>query len=169
MKILGINRVELAVHDPNKEAGVMAELFGMRFQTSETAEHGVLSRTDFGSGLELAGPSRADSAIAPLLKDRGEGLLTIVFRVDSVDALIEMAVNAMRLGACDFVEKPWNNQRLIQIIRQQLKLAGLQVQNQKLNSNWSPLKSRILSGAQKQWKDYYVKSIPWRQRMPVFY
>jgi len=45
---------------------------------------------------------------------------------------VDLAVNAMRLGACDFVEKPWNNQRLIQIIRQQLKLAGLQVQNQKL-------------------------------------
>ncbi len=45
---------------------------------------------------------------------------------------VDLAVNAMRLGACDFVEKPWNNQRLIQIIRQQLKMAGLQVQNQKL-------------------------------------
>jgi len=45
---------------------------------------------------------------------------------------VDLAVNAMRLGACDFVEKPWNNQRLIQIIRQQLKLAGLEVQNQKL-------------------------------------
>ena len=28
---------------------------------------------------------------------------------------VDLAVNAMRLGACDFVEKPWNNQRLIQI------------------------------------------------------
>lgn len=45
---------------------------------------------------------------------------------------VGLAVNAMRLGACDFVEKPWNNQRLIQIIRQQMKLAGLEVQNQKL-------------------------------------
>jgi DNA-binding NtrC family response regulator len=45
---------------------------------------------------------------------------------------VELAVSAMRLGACDFIEKPWNNQRLIQIIRQQLKIAGLQVQNQKL-------------------------------------
>jgi DNA-binding NtrC family response regulator len=45
---------------------------------------------------------------------------------------VDLAVNAMRLGAGDFVEKPWNNQRLIQIIRQQLKMAGLQVQNQKL-------------------------------------
>jgi DNA-binding NtrC family response regulator len=45
---------------------------------------------------------------------------------------VDLAVNAMRLGACDFVEKPWNNQRLIQIIQQQLKMAGLQVQNQRL-------------------------------------
>ncbi len=45
---------------------------------------------------------------------------------------VDLAVSAMRLGACDFIEKPWNNQRLIQIIRQQLKMAGLQVQNQKL-------------------------------------
>ena len=45
---------------------------------------------------------------------------------------VDLAVNAMRLGACDFVEKPWNNQRLIQIIRQQLKMTGLQAQNQKL-------------------------------------
>jgi len=45
---------------------------------------------------------------------------------------VDLAVNAMRLGACDFIEKPWNNQRLMQIIRQQLKMSGLQVQNQKL-------------------------------------
>lgn len=45
---------------------------------------------------------------------------------------VDLAVKAMRLGACDFIEKPWNNQRLMQIIRQQLKMAGLQVQNQKL-------------------------------------
>lgn len=45
---------------------------------------------------------------------------------------VDLVVKAMQLGAFDFIEKPWNNQRLIQIIRQQLKLSGLQVQNQKL-------------------------------------
>jgi len=52
---------------------------------------------------------------------------------------VDLAVNAMRLGACDFIEKPWNNQRLIQIIRQQLKMAGLQVQNQKLKQQLESL------------------------------
>ncbi len=51
---------------------------------------------------------------------------------------VDLAVSAMRLGACDFIEKPWNNQRLIQIIRQQLKMAGLQVQNQKLKQQLEP-------------------------------
>lgn len=45
---------------------------------------------------------------------------------------VDLVVKAMQLGASDFIEKPWNNQRLIQIIRQQLKLTGLQAQNQKL-------------------------------------
>jgi len=52
---------------------------------------------------------------------------------------VDLAVNAMRLGACDFVEKPWNNERLLQIIRQQLKMAGLQVQNQKLKQQLEPV------------------------------
>jgi DNA-binding NtrC family response regulator len=52
---------------------------------------------------------------------------------------VDLAVSAMRLGACDFVEKPWNNQRLIQIIRQQLKMAGLQDQNQKLKQQLEPV------------------------------
>ncbi len=52
---------------------------------------------------------------------------------------VDLAVNAMRLGACDFVEKPWNNQRLVQIIRQQLKMAGLQIQNQKLKQQLEPV------------------------------
>ena len=45
---------------------------------------------------------------------------------------VDLAVSAMRLGACDFVEKPWNNQRLLQIIQQQIKMSGLQAQNQQL-------------------------------------
>ena len=52
---------------------------------------------------------------------------------------VDLAVSAMRLGACDFVEKPSNNQRLIQIIRLQLKMAGLQDQNQKLKQQLEPV------------------------------
>lgn len=91
MKILGINRAELVVRDPNAEAEALSELLGMQFGSDTTESHGVLSRTDFRAGLELAGPSRADSVMNSLLEARGEGLLTIVFRVDSCDDVVELA------------------------------------------------------------------------------
>lgn len=91
MRILGINRVELVVADPDKGAATLSELFGMQFESEETAGHGVLSRTDFGAGLELAGPTGPDSVMQSLLDANGEGLLTLVFRVDSLDELLEVA------------------------------------------------------------------------------
>ena len=36
---------------------------------------------------------------------------------------VELAVDAMRHGAQDFVEKPWDNQRLLNIVHNQLELA----------------------------------------------
>ncbi|MBI3130801.1 MAG: sigma-54-dependent Fis family transcriptional regulator [Acidobacteria bacterium] len=38
-------------------------------------------------------------------------------------ATIELAVEAMRLGARDFIQKPWDNARLLSILRTQLELA----------------------------------------------
>ncbi len=91
MRILGINRAELVVADPDREADTLESLLGFRFHRSETPEHGVLSRTDMVAGLELAGPSGAESVMHGLLEQQGEGLLTIVFRVDSIASLLEHA------------------------------------------------------------------------------
>ena len=91
MKILGINRVELVLEDPDEAAETLSELLGMHFGTDVTEEHGVLSRTDFRAGLELAGPKGPTSAMRPILDQRGEGLLTTVFRVESVEDVLETA------------------------------------------------------------------------------
>ncbi len=45
---------------------------------------------------------------------------------------VDLAVKAMRLGATDFIEKPWKNKRLLQIVNQQLAYQDLQSQNLKL-------------------------------------
>ena len=44
----------------------------------------------------------------------------------------ELVVKAMQLDAGDFIEKPWNNQHLLQVLRQQLKLRGLSQRNRAL-------------------------------------
>src|SRR6185503_1450271 len=37
-------------------------------------------------------------------------------------ASVTLAVEAMRRGACDFIEKPWNNDRVLSIFRTQTEL-----------------------------------------------
>ncbi len=57
-------------------------------------------------------------------------------------ATIDLAVEAMKRGARDFVPKPWDNERLMTIIRTQIELAGalrhgrkLEAENQLLRGN----------------------------------
>jgi len=54
---------------------------------------------------------------------------------------VDLAVQAMQQGAGDFVEKPWDNQRLLQVINQQLKLQSLTRQNQGLKQQNKDLQS----------------------------
>lgn len=51
---------------------------------------------------------------------------------------VELAVKAMQLGAGDFIEKPWKNQRLLQVIGHQLELLGLKSLNKKLQQRLEP-------------------------------
>ena len=46
-------------------------------------------------------------------------------------ATIDLAVEAMKRGARDFVPKPWDNERLLAIVRTQLELAGALRRNSK--------------------------------------
>lgn len=67
-----------------------------------------------------------------------ESELTVPTVAMTAWANVELAVTAMQLGASDFIEKPWKNQRLLQIIKQQLALSCLQTQNQKLQQQLEP-------------------------------
>lgn len=48
-------------------------------------------------------------------------------------ASLDVVVEAMKSGAQDFIEKPWDNHRLLQIVRQQLELSQLRLKNQLLH------------------------------------
>ncbi len=51
---------------------------------------------------------------------------------------IELAVKGLNLGANDFIEKPWNKDRLLKSIQQQVKLQQLTTENQTLKQLLTP-------------------------------
>lgn len=56
---------------------------------------------------------------------------------------IEVAVSAMKNGANDFVQKPWDNNRLITIIENQIKISFMQIESQKLIQQNQLLKEEV--------------------------
>src|SRR5207247_8128899 len=55
---------------------------------------------------------------------------------------VELAVEAMRRGARDFLQKPWENQRLLSIVRTQLELSRALRQAQRLEADNRLLRAR---------------------------
>src|SRR2546428_5882703 len=55
-------------------------------------------------------------------------------------ATIDLAVEAMKRAARDFVPKPWDNERLLTIVRTQLELAGALRRGRKLEAANQPLR-----------------------------
>jgi len=81
-------------------------------------------------GLDLIASIRQQDELIPVVVMTGWGT-------------IEVAVNAMIEGANDFIQKPWENDRLLSIVKNQTKLAGAQQQSQKLSQQNQLLQDEI--------------------------
>jgi DNA-binding NtrC family response regulator len=79
-----------------------------------------LDTTSGDEGLKLIASIRQLDELIPIVVMTGWGT-------------IEVAVNAMKSGANDFIQKPWENDRLLAIIGNQIKLANVQKQSQRLS------------------------------------
>ncbi|MEP6535405.1 MAG: sigma-54 dependent transcriptional regulator [Bryobacteraceae bacterium] len=75
----------------------------------------------------------------------GQEGLDLLARIQSIDAMlpiivmtawgsVELAVEAMRRGARDFVQKPWDNARLLSIIKTQIALSEALRKSQRLEA-----------------------------------
>jgi DNA-binding NtrC family response regulator len=75
----------------------------------------------------------------------GQEGLDLLARIQSIDAMlpvivmtawgsVELAVEAMRRGARDFVQKPWDNARLLSILRTQIDLSEALRKGQRLEA-----------------------------------
>src|ERR1700723_3353773 len=75
----------------------------------------------------------------------GQEGLDLLTRIQSIDAMapivvmtawgsVDLAVEAMRRGARDFIQKPWDNARLLTIIRTQVELSAALRRGQRLEA-----------------------------------
>ena len=82
----------------------------------------------------------------------GEEGLALIAKLTEIDdsipligmtgwATVELAVNAMQRGARDFIQKPWENERVLTILSTQIKLAKELHQSAKLNRENQLLKA----------------------------
>jgi len=65
-------------------------------------------------------------------------------------ATIDIAVDAMRAGAKDFIQKPWNNERIISAIKTQIKLAKIDRKLQRLSQENKLLSSQSFPALDEQ-------------------
>jgi len=72
-------------------------------------------------GLDLISAIRTREAHLPII-------------VMTAWASVDLAVDAMRRGASDFIQKPWDNTRLLTILRTQTELFALQRRTQRLEA-----------------------------------
>jgi DNA-binding NtrC family response regulator len=85
----------------------------------------------------------------------GMDLLSAIAAIDATLPVIvmtawgslELAVEAMRRGARDFIQKPWENERLISVIRTQVTLGQALRQGQRLEAENRMLRSDMSSAA----------------------
>jgi len=106
--------------------------------------------------LEAAGQREFDAVLMDLNYTRdttsGKEGLDLLARLRSLDSSlalvvmtawgsIELAVEAMRLGASDFFEKPWDNERVLAILRNQIELRRARRKGERLEAE-----NRLLRG-----------------------
>ncbi len=65
-------------------------------------------------------------------------------------ATIDIAVDAMQAGAKDFIQKPWNNERIISAIKTQIKLAKIDRKLQRLSQENKLLSSQSFPESKEQ-------------------
>ncbi|MCA9504257.1 MAG: hypothetical protein KC616_14305 [Myxococcales bacterium] len=85
MKLLGLNRVELLVHDADRAAADLSALFGGLEFAREPAEGVLDCRVDWRAGIEIVHPESETHPVGRLLRERGEHVFTVVFEVEDIE------------------------------------------------------------------------------------
>jgi len=99
----------IEVHAVGSPAGAVAAAAERCFDAALLDLNYARDTTSGGEGLDLLGRLRQQDPDLPVV-------------VMTAWATVELAVQAMQAGARDVVEKPWDNARLLAVVRNQLEL-----------------------------------------------
>lgn len=105
----------------NSPAGVMAALDSRSFDCIIIDLNYARDTTSGQEGLDLLSQIHSLDSLLPVV-------------VMTAWGSVELAVEAMRRGARDFVQKPWENARLLAIVRTQVELAQALRKGQRLEA-----------------------------------
>ncbi|MDF2177152.1 sigma-54 dependent transcriptional regulator [Aliiglaciecola sp. CAU 1673] len=105
-----------------------------------------LALLDLNYGMDTTSGKEGMALIAKL-RELDEQLPIVVM---TGWASIELAVACMQNGAGDFVQKPWENTRLLTTLRNQLQLAGQRRQSARLQEENQLLKKQLQQGSSSQ-------------------
>jgi DNA-binding NtrC family response regulator len=111
--------------------GVLAALEGQDFDAVLMDLNYARDTTSGREGLDLLGRLQAVDATLPVV-------------VMTAWGTVEGAVEAMRKGARDYIQKPWDNQRLLQTLRTQIELGQALRRSRRLEGETQRQRSRAL-------------------------
>jgi DNA-binding NtrC family response regulator len=111
----------LSIETAHSPAGVLAALESQDFDAILMDLNYTRDTTSGQEGLDLLARIKAFDATLPVV-------------VMTAWGTVEVAVEAMRRGARDFVQKPWDNARLLAIVRTQTELSAALKRGQRLEA-----------------------------------
>jgi len=109
------------VTEVTSPAGILAELASRDFDALLMDLNYTRDTTSGREGLDLLPRVREMDTLLPVV-------------VMTAFGNVEVAVEAMRRGARDFLEKPWDNERLLSIMRTQVELARVARRGRRLEA-----------------------------------
>ena len=109
------------IESANSPAAIVAAIEARDFDVVVMDLNYTRDTTSGQEGLDLLGKIQAIDTILPVV-------------VMTAWGSVELAVEAMRRGARDFIQKPWDNARLLSIIRTQVELSKALRQGQRLEA-----------------------------------
>lgn len=127
-------RIFLVEDDPivrrgGEQALSLADLQVSGFADAESALEAYAEQQPWAVVTDLRLPGRDGMQLARELRER-ERELPVILVTGHGD--VTMAVQAMREGAYDFIEKPFASERLVGVVRRAVERRGLQLENRRL-------------------------------------